>query len=218
MLKTRSVSVSRAAAVARVMPRVKHLFMSREPDRNVASFLSLNSSVADGLVQRFFKPCLRQMIKEAVPENTEVDLLAERILAEFQGRPYDQVWAWTLTWCFVVQCYLEYSRKGQVDFHFLDYDSLVRDPRGVLTGVLKHCQVDSDDATLSRCLQALGKDSQEGTQLSRVNLGERRTSLSEEESRTVRETLERFGFVYGAEWRSTFEVSVNNNNNIAIPC
>lgn len=210
ILKTRNVSASLAANVARVCPYVRHIFMYRAPRKNFTSYMSMVGAFPSILNNLFMPDVVEVMMNVASPIHTNFDDVIELLIKDVR-RDYNHLRCWAEVWCMLILCYLEYTNKGLVNFFPIDYDELIRAPEKNLRALLGHCHMPTEN--LEKCLRALSRDSQKGCNLSQDNLRSRKRDFTDKQEIMLNEVMRKFNFPDIDSWIDVFHLPTNENNN-----
>jgi hypothetical protein len=167
IIKPRSAAVALAKLVNDKCPNIKHLFMWREPLKNILSYNNMINALMTNafLLNHFLKPKFTKMLQKVVteyePQNVRDN--AKDILEKF-----DVTEVVTLMWCLHMLAFDKFRKIGNVTFLSIRYEDLLENPRNIMDQVQDHCQLEQLNPI--KYLSVMNQDSQVGSAISREKI------------------------------------------------
>lgn len=172
-IKPRSLAARVTGDLARQCPDVKHVFMWRDAEKNILSFLSLFDSV-------FPTNPVIKMVTKMMSHKPFVDMFFERIgtqevcedarlyIAQVGQEENIPLVVATTMWAIPMIIYKRLKGTA-VKFYPVKYEDLLANPTEEMIKLVDHCEL-VDQLDLNGCLEAMNSDSQAGSTISKEKL------------------------------------------------
>ncbi len=186
VLKSRGFSAGLIPAVAKACPHVRHAFMFRNPERNIASIISMEKSVP-------WKKLLPMMMRHLTLEGSAFEAAIHEFAKEID-KNFTSVGFSSIIWGIMVLCFKESRDRFKIDIFPVSYDELLGDSIKIIGDLTDYCGYGRQGG-LDKCLEALSRDSQANTSLSQKKLrkSKKKGGFTEEEKGVINRNFKKLG-------------------------
>lgn len=206
VIKPRSFLISVTGIIAEQCPYVQHVFLHRDPRKNIASFIAMISSVSSWLFYKFAFPIWLHIIFSTVHESSAYYQVAQDMKeTQLKGKA-DLLKVFAAYYSMHVRSFLDCAVDRGVNFHHLAYEDLLLNPEREMRSLLTHCKMPQD--SIQGSLEAMKKDSQLNSDVSKDKLKSSRTKgFSDCEVDTINHIIKQFDLPGLDNYRDAFKYS-----------
>ena len=137
---------------------VKHMFLYRDPVKNIVSILSMTGSMPKFITQKFIGRFMNKMVSGLSPDLLTEKMALNHITKSLEGGD-DQVFAVVL-FILHILCYLKGKSYTGIKPHTIKYEKVVNNPREELEKIVSFLGKENCAIDYESCLEAMKKDSQ----------------------------------------------------------
>lgn len=173
-----------------IYPHTRNLFLYRHAETWLRSGLRAYSRGAEETNEehRAREKQRRELLGSLVPSIAQYDA----------GLPLSHAGMLSLMWLTAMERYVQYCNMG-IEMLAIRYASWLSAPRETAEAMLDYCHCRPTDMTA--IYEALNRDSQEGTHLSRETLEQRERVITESELEELRWHLQHHAFIHEADFK-----------------
>ena len=184
---------------------VKHMFLYRDPVKNIVSILSMAGSMPKFITQKFIGRFMNKMVSGLSPDLLTEKMALNQITKSLEGGD-DQVFAVVL-FILHILCYLKGKSDTGIKPHTIKYEKVVNNPREELEKIVYFLGKENGATDYESCLEAMKKDSQGKSEvLSKAKLAsvKKKNPITQELTNKIDKFFSEFGLPKTNEFDGLF--------------
>ena len=181
---------------------LKHMFLYRDPVKNIVSILSMSGSMPKFMTRMFMSKFMHKMICGLCPDLVIEQKALDHINKGLQEGD-DQVFA-IVSFALHILCYLRGKEETEIKPHTIKYENVVNNPKQELEKIVCFLEREKDTIDYESCLEAMKKDSQGKSEvLSKEKLAS--TKKKNPITQDLVDKIDRYFLEYGLPKTSEFD-------------